>query len=94
MFDWQVTNEQPSQNWNGLWEVRTADFDQGWTAEFVVPFRSMRFKEGSTEWGVNFRRMVRWKNELTFLSQVPISWGRRGLSKVSSVGTLVGFQAQ
>ena len=93
IFDWQVTNEQPSNNWNGLWDVRTADFDGGWTAEFVIPFRSMRFKEGSTEWGVNFRRMVRWKNELTFLSQVPISWGRRGLSKVSSVGTLVGLES-
>ena len=21
MFDWQVTNEQPSNNWNGLWDV-------------------------------------------------------------------------
>ena len=93
MFDWQVTNEQPSNNWNGLWEVKTANFDQGWTVEFVVPFRSMRFKEGSHEWGVNFRRMVRWRNELTFLSQVPISWGRRGLSKVSSVGTLVGLES-
>ncbi len=93
MFDWQVTNDQPSNNWNGLWEVRTADFDGGWTAEFIIPFRSMRFKEGATEWGVNFRRMVRWKNELTFLSQVPIAWGRRGLSKVSSAGTLVGIES-
>ena len=93
MFDWQVTNEQPSNNWNGLWDVRTANFDQGWTVEFVIPFRSMRFKEGSHEWGVNVRRMVRWRNELTFLSQVPVSWGRRGLSKVSSVGTLVGLES-
>lgn len=93
MFDWQVTNEQPSNNWNGLWEVRTANIDGGWTVEFLIPFRSMRFREGATEWGVNFRRMVRWKNELTFLSQVPISWGRRGLSKVSSVGTLVGLES-
>jgi len=93
MFDWQVTNEQPSNNWNGLWDVKTATFDQGWTVEFVIPFRSMRFKEGSQEWGINVRRMVRWRNELTFLSQVPISWGRRGLSKVSSVGTLVGLES-
>lgn len=93
MFDWQVTNEQPSNNWNGLWEVRTAFFDQGWTVEFVIPFRSMRFKEGAETWGVNVRRMVRWRNELTFLSQVPSSWGRRGLSKVSSVGQLVGLQS-
>ena len=93
MFDWQVTNEQPSNNWNGLWDVRTADFEGGWTAEFIIPFRSMRFREGATQWGINFRRMVRWKNELTFLSTVPISWGRRGLSKVSSVGTLVGIES-
>jgi len=93
IFDWQVTNEQPSNNWNGLFTVRTADFDGGWTAEFVIPFRSLRFKEGATQWGINFRRMVRWRNELTFLSQVPISWGRRGLSKVSSVGTLVGLES-
>ena len=93
MFDWQVTNEQPSNNWNGLWEVKTANFDGGWTVEFVIPFRSMRFKEGGQEWGVNVRRMVRWRNELTFLSQVPISWGRRGLSKVSSVGKLVGLES-
>ena len=36
MFDWQVTNEQPSNNWNGLWNVRAANFDGGWTVEFVI----------------------------------------------------------
>jgi len=93
MFDWQVTNEQPSNNWNGLWDVRTANIPGGWTAEFVIPFRSMRFREGATQWGINFRRMVRWRNELTFLSRVPIAWGRRGLSMVSSAGTLVGIES-
>jgi hypothetical protein len=93
IFDWQVTNEQPSNNWNGLFDVHTADIDGGWAAEFLIPFRSMRFKEGSTEWGINFRRMVRWKNELTFLSAIPSSWGRRGISKVSSAAKLVGLTA-
>jgi Domain of unknown function (DUF5916) len=93
MFDWQVTNEQPSNNWNGLWNVRAANFDGGWSVEFVIPFRSMRFKEGATAWGVNFRRMVRWRNEVSYLSPVPLSWGRRGLSKVSSTGPMVGLEA-
>ena len=92
MFDWQVTNEQPSNNWNGLWNVRAANFDGGWTVEFVIPFRSMRFKEGATSWGINFRRMVRWRNEVSYLSPVPLSWGRRGLSKVSSTGPMVGIE--
>ncbi|MEW6323725.1 MAG: DUF5916 domain-containing protein, partial [Acidobacteriota bacterium] len=91
IFDWEVRNEQPSNEWNGLFDVRAANFEGGWTAEFRIPFRSVRFKEGGGIWGVNFRRMVRWKNELTFLNPVPRSWGRRGLSKVSSAGTLVGL---
>jgi len=92
IFDWQVTNEQPSNEWNALFDVRTATIEGGWTAEFAIPFRSMRFRGGATEWGINFRRMVRWKNELTFLSRIPSSWGRRGVSKVSSAGRLIGLE--
>ena len=81
-------------DFNSVWDVRTGRFEGGWTAEFKIPFKTIRYQPGKDQlWGVNFRRMVRWKNELTFLSQVPITWGRRGLSKVSSAGTLVGIQA-
>ncbi|MDO8681251.1 MAG: DUF5916 domain-containing protein [Acidobacteriota bacterium] len=92
IFDWQITNEQPSPNWNGLWESRTAEFDGGWSVEFRIPFRSIRFQEGGDTWGINFRRMVRWKNEVSYLSPVPLSWGRRGLYKLSSAGALVGVE--
>ncbi len=92
MWDAQTTNEQPSQNWNGLWDVRTAEFEGGWSAEFRIPFRSIRFHEGGHEWGINFRRMVRWKNEISFLSPVPLSWGRRALNKISSAGELVSIE--
>lgn len=92
MFDWQNTNEQMSPNWNGLWDVRAADFDGGWTVEFRIPFRSVRFQEGGRTWGMNIRRMVRWKNEVSYLSPVPLSWGRRGLNKLSSAGPLVGIE--
>lgn len=92
MFDWQTTNEQPSPNWNGLWDVRTADFDGGWSIEFRIPFRSVRFQEGGRVWGMNIRRMVRWKNEVSYLSPVPVSWGRRALNKVSNAGPLVGVE--
>lgn len=91
MQDGSLTNEQPNNNWNGIWDVRTAEFDGGWTAEFRVPFRSMRFREGVGVWGINFRRMVRWRNETSFLTPIPQSWGRRGFTKVSSAGTLTGF---
>ena len=90
MFDFFTTNEQPSSNWNGVWEARAGDFDGGWTLEMRIPFRSIRFQAGGDTWGVNLRRMSRWKNETSFLSGVPRSWGRRGLNKLSSEATLVG----
>ena len=89
LFDFYATNEQPSSNWNGLWESRTSDFDGGWSVEMRIPFRSMRVKDQSQVWGVNIRRMVRWKNETSFLSAVPRSWGRRALNKVSNAATLL-----
>ena len=89
LFDFYATNEQPSSNWNGLWESRARDFDGGWSVEMRIPFRSIRVKDQSEVWGVNLRRMVRWKNETSFLSAVPRSWGRRALNKVSNAATLL-----
>ncbi len=93
MSDGELSNEAPNSNWNGLWEVRAEDFDGGWGVEFRFPFRSMRFKEGGGIWGVNFRRIVRWKNEVSYLTAVPQSYGRRGLMVVSAAGTLVGLES-
>lgn len=94
MVDAQLTNEQPNNNWNGLWDVRAADFEGGWSIEFRIPFRSLRFKEGGTVWGVNFRRMVRWKNEISFLTALsPSMGGRRGLTRVSDAATLIGIES-
>ena len=92
LADAQVVNEQFNPNWNALWDARTATFEGGWTVEMRVPFRSIRFREGSGTWGINFRRLVRWANESSYLNVVPQSWGRRGMSKVSSGGTLVGLE--
>ena len=30
-------------NWDGAWRVRTRTSDIGWTAEFAIPFRTLRF---------------------------------------------------
>jgi hypothetical protein len=92
MFDWSTTNEQPSPNWNGLWQSAARDFDGGWTVEMRIPFRSIRFKEGGDVWNVNIRRMVRWKNEVSYLSGVPRSWSRRGLNKLSDAAVLTGLK--
>jgi hypothetical protein len=93
--DSQVTDEgPPNTDWNTVWDVRTGEFDGGWTIEMAIPFKSLRYQPGSDQtWGINLRRVVRWKNEWSYLAQVPRALTTfRGLLKISSAGTLEGLQ--
>jgi hypothetical protein len=93
MSDLQVVNESPASDWNAIWETRAATFEGGWTIEFRIPFRSIRFQERSRVWGINFRRFVRWKSEPSFLTHMPASYARNALYKTSGAATLVGLEA-
>ncbi len=82
-----------NSNWNTVWQVKSGRFDGGWTVEMVIPFKSLRYRgSGPQVWGINFRRMVKWKNETSFLTRVPRAYGHNGLFRVSSAGTLVGLE--
>lgn len=82
-----------NSNWNTVWQVKSGRFEGGWTVEMAIPFKSLRYRgSGPQVWGINFRRMVKWKNEISFLTRVPRAYGRNGLFRVSSAGTLVGLE--
>ena len=82
-----------NSNWNTVWQVKSGRFEGGWTVEMAIPFKSLRYRgSGPQVWGINFRRIVRWKNETSFLTRVPRAYGRNGLFRVSSAGTLVGLE--
>ena len=57
--------EDPDANWNGIWDVATTRDAAGWTAEFRIPFRTLRYHAGETGFGFNIERFVRRKNEET-----------------------------
>ena len=92
--DMQVSDErQANPDWNAVWDAKVTKDDKGWTVEMAVPLKSLRYKtSGQQTWGINARRMVRWKNETSYLSRVPASWGGRGILKFSSAATLVGVE--
>ncbi len=92
LLDWSTTNEAPNNNWNGVWDAKVGNFSNGWTVEIRLPFRSFRYREGGTIWGMNFRRRVIAKNELTYLAPVLASWGRPAMSKMSVAATVVGLE--
>ena len=92
--DFAITNEgNPNGDWNPVWDVRTGRFAGGWTVEMEIPFKSLRYRPGPDPvWGIQFRRMVRRKNERSYLTPVPISAGRRGIFRVSDAAMLVGLE--
>src|SRR6185503_12869775 len=61
--------------------------------EMAIPFKSLRYRgSGPQVWGINFRRIVKWKNETSFLTRVPRAYGRDGIFRPSTAGTLVGLE--
>ncbi len=91
--DVEIVDERPSSmDWNPVWTVRTGRFDGGWTVEMQIPFKSIRFRPGQTQlWGLQLGRHIRWKNERTYLTPVPISGGP-GEMWVSAGSTLTGIE--
>ena len=92
--DQAFTDEgNPNSNWNTIWQVKSGRFEGGWTVEMAVPFKSLRYRgSGPQVWGINFRRMVKWKNETSFLTGVPRAYGHNGIFRPSTGGTLVGLE--
>lgn len=50
--------------WDGVWEGKASRDDQGWSAEFKIPYHVLRFsyKEEYT-WGINVLRIINRKKE-------------------------------
>ncbi len=91
-FDALITDEGREFNvdWRGVWEVGARRTPEGWSAEFAIPFRSLRFPEVSDEpWGFNVYRTIRRKNEEVLWS----SWSRsnEGFTRVSRAGHIHGL---
>jgi hypothetical protein len=92
--DQAVTDEgNLNVDWNPVWDVRTGRFEGGWTVEMVIPFKSLRYRSGSSQtWGINIRRVIRRRNEWTHLTLVPAAAGvPGGMFRLSRAGTLVGL---
>ena len=92
--DQAIVDEQTNANWNTIWDVRTHRFDKGYSIEMAIPFKSLRYRAaGSQVWGINFRRVVRWKNEFSYLTPMLAAFGTgNAVARMGSAATLVGIE--
>ncbi|MFH1620699.1 MAG: DUF5916 domain-containing protein [Patescibacteria group bacterium] len=80
-------------DWNTVWDARVKRNDQGYTAEIMIPFKSIRYREGPNQvWMINLRRVIRWKNEQAFITRIPASYGSEGGYYFSLAATLYGLE--
>jgi hypothetical protein len=77
-------------NWDAAWTVRAKVGDHGWSAEFAIPFRTLRYPAGASQtWGLNFQRNIRRKNERAYWAPIPRQFN---LYRLSLAGSLTGVQ--
>lgn len=50
--------ESVSLDWDGIWDARTARTKEGWSAEIVIPSRTLSFARGHDAWGLNVQRFI------------------------------------
>lgn len=48
----------PAYDWDGIWDARTARTADGWSAEIVIPARTLSFTPGLNQWGLNLERYL------------------------------------
>ncbi|MGE0448797.1 MAG: DUF5916 domain-containing protein [Vicinamibacterales bacterium] len=88
----QIANGNFNESWNTIWQVKSARFAGGWSTEMMIPFKSLRYREsGPVIWGINFRRVIRWKNEFLTVGPLPAAFGSTGLGQMQTAVPLVGL---
>ena len=78
-----------NKSWDGIWLARVRRSAIGWTAEVEIPFKTLNFDSDAGEWGANFQRTVKRKNEESLWT----GWLRdEGLTRMSNAGRLAGIR--
>ena len=79
------TPDSFNSNWTVIWDSAAAIFEQGWTAEVEIPFKTLPFDPAVETWGFNFGRSIRRRGE-------EVAWVSRNRSyNPSIVGQATGL---
>jgi hypothetical protein len=83
-------SERLSKSWDGIWNAKCRITDSGWTAEIVIPSRSLRFSPGKNSWHMEVKRYIA-------RSRTSLRWATTSLDAsrydVRRAGTLEGMSS-
>src|SRR5690606_29885220 len=73
-------------SWDNKWVSAVKNYPDNWTFEAAIPFKSIRYKKGIKEWGINFSRNDLKSTEKSSWAPVPRQFPSASLAYT---GTLV-----
>ncbi|GMV06954.1 MAG: hypothetical protein AMXMBFR53_32290 [Gemmatimonadota bacterium] len=86
---YRFDDTQEDSGWDAVWDVATTVDDEGWTAEFRIPYSQLRFRDAPEQtWGINFLRNIARRDETDVWA--PTSKQDAGI--VSRFGELQGLR--
>ena len=71
--------------WDNTWYSEVAKQKDGWSVEMKIPFKTLRFKKNSNDWGINFSRVDVKNNETTNWIPIPRNFN---ISNLGFVGKM------
>ena len=63
--------ESTNSSWDNKWFAEVKRYEDKWTVEMAIPFKSIRYRAGTPSWGVNFVRRDSKTNERTNWGWIP-----------------------
>lgn len=66
--------EQPSWSWDNKWFSATKHYQNKWTVEMAIPFKSIRYSADKKIWGLNLIRIDTKTNEYSTWTHVPVNF--------------------
>lgn len=72
-------------SWDVRWYSEVSKTAEGWVVEIAIPFKSIRFKKGANQWGINFWRSDRQANERHVWAKVPVQFSPTDLGFTGSL---------
>ena len=94
-YDALITDEgnDLNENWDETWDVAAQMNPVGWTAEFAIPFKSLRLSENEEQtWGIDLERVIRRKNEQTYWNGFHRGFNLENLSQAGHLGGLENIE--
>ena len=78
-----------NKEWDGLWTGKSSINSDGWEAELAIPFKTLGFDPGKTEWGMKLIRNIKRRLEASYWPVANLNTYR---FQISDSGLLTGLE--